>query len=50
LGNIAYLHAAELGGKSLRWDPQKWRFVGNDAANKWQNYPYPRRHGYELPT
>jgi predicted dehydrogenase len=50
LGNIAYLHAAELDGKSLKWDPQKWRFVGNDAANKWQNYPYPRRKGYELPT
>ena len=49
LGNIAYRHAEELAGKSLKWDPQKWRFVGNDAANKWQDYPYPRRSGYELP-
>jgi predicted dehydrogenase len=49
LGNIAYLHAEELGGKSLKWDPQKWEFVGNDEANKWRDYPYPRRKGYELP-
>jgi len=50
LGNIAYLHGAELGGKSLKWDPQKWEFVGNDEANKWRDYPYPRREGFELPT
>ena len=50
LVNIAYLHAAELGGKSLKWDPEKWEFVGNDAANKWRDYPYARRKGYELPT
>lgn len=50
LGNIAYLHGAELGGKSLKWDPAKWEFVGNDQANKWRDYPYPRRKGYELPT
>ena len=50
LGNIAYLHGEELGGKSLKWDPQKWQFVGNDDANKWLDYPYPRRKGYELPT
>ena len=49
LGNIAYLHTEELGGKSLKWDPQKWEFVGNDAANKWKDYPYARRKGYELP-
>ncbi|MBN2295419.1 MAG: Gfo/Idh/MocA family oxidoreductase [Pirellulales bacterium] len=49
LGNVAYLHAEELAGKSLKWDPAKWQFVGNDAANKWQDYPYPRRKGYELP-
>ena len=49
LGNIAYLHAEELAGKSLKWDPQKWEFVGNDAANAWRDYPYPRRAGYELP-
>ncbi len=50
LGNIAYLHGAELGGKSLKWDPQKWEFVGNDEANKWRDYPYPRSKGYELPA
>lgn len=50
LGNVAYLHAEEIGGKSLKWDPQKWEFVGNDAANAWRDYPYPRRKGYELPS
>ncbi|MCL4200999.1 MAG: Gfo/Idh/MocA family oxidoreductase [Pirellulaceae bacterium] len=49
LGNIAYLHGAELGGRSLKWDPAKWEFVGNDEANRWQDYPYPRREGYGLP-
>lgn len=49
LGNLAYLHAEELAGKSLKWDPQKWEFVGNDEANKWRDYPYARRKGYELP-
>ncbi len=49
LGNIAYLHAEELQGKSLKWDPAKWEFVGNDAANAWRDYPYPWRAGYELP-
>ena len=49
LGNIAYAHGEELGGKSLKWDPRKWEFVDNDAANKWRDYPYPRRAGYELP-
>ena len=29
--------------------PQKWEFVGNDAANKFRDYPYPRRAGFELP-
>jgi len=50
LGNIAYLHGAELGGKSLKWDPQKWEFIGNDEANKWRGYPYARREGFELPV
>ena len=50
LGNIAYLHGEELAGKSLKWDPAKWEFVGNDEANKWRDYPYPRRQGYELPS
>ena len=50
LGNIAYLHGEELDGASLKWDPQRWTFVDNDEANKWQDYPYPRRQGYELTT
>ena len=49
LGNIAYLHGKELAGNSLRWDPTKWEFVGNDAANQWRDYPYPWREGYQLP-
>lgn len=49
LGNIAYLHGKELAGKSLKWDPRKWEFIGNEEANKWRDYPYPRREGYELP-
>jgi len=50
LGNVAYLHGKELQGKSLRWDPRKWAFIGNDQANQWRDYPYPRRMGYALPT
>jgi predicted dehydrogenase len=50
LGNIAYLHAEQLDGQPLRWDPKKWEFIGNDEANKWRDYPYPRREGYALPT
>jgi len=49
LGNIAYWHGEELAGKSLKWDPEKWEFIGNDEANQWRDYPYPRRKGYELP-
>jgi predicted dehydrogenase len=45
LGNIMYLHREELGGNSLKWNPAKWEFVGNDEANRWQDYPYPRREG-----
>ena len=50
LGNISYLHGEELAGKSLKWDPAKWEFAGNDEANKWRDYPYPRREGYALPS
>lgn len=50
LGNIAYLHAEEIGGNSLRWDPKKWEFVDNSKANEWRDYPYPRRKEYELPS
>lgn len=50
LGNIVYAHADELVGKTLKWDPQAWKFIGNEEANSWQDYPYARREGYELPT
>jgi predicted dehydrogenase len=50
LGNIAYWHGEELAGKSLKWDPEKWEFIGNAEANTWRDYPYPRRKGYELPV
>lgn len=50
LGNIAYRYAEELAGKSLKWDPKAWKFTNNDAANAWQDYPYERRKGFELPT
>lgn len=50
LGNIAYLHGEELAGQSLKWDPNTWQFIGNDAANAWRDYPYARREGYELPA
>jgi predicted dehydrogenase len=50
LGNIVYLHAEELAGQILKWDPQAWKFVGNETANRWQTYPYERREGYELPS
>jgi predicted dehydrogenase len=49
LGNVAYLHGKELGGRKLQWDPAKWEFPGDAAANAWRDYPYPRRKGYELP-
>ncbi|MBU0718751.1 MAG: gfo/Idh/MocA family oxidoreductase, partial [Planctomycetes bacterium] len=49
LGNMAYLHGKELAGRKLKWDPAKWEFPGDDTANAWRDYPYPRRKGYELP-
>jgi predicted dehydrogenase len=30
LGNLAYWN-----GRSLKWDPAKWRFVNDKEANKW---------------
>lgn len=30
LGNLAYWHR-----RALRWDPAKWQFLGDDAANDW---------------
>ena len=40
--NQAYWH-----GRSLKWDPQAWRFVGDDEANTWLDCK--RREGYQLP-
>jgi len=43
LMNIAYWHRREL-----TWDPERWRFTGDEEANSWIDYE--RREGYELPT
>jgi len=43
LGNLAYWH-----GRRLRWDPQAWRFVGDDEANRWLDCP--RRDPWQLPS
>jgi predicted dehydrogenase len=40
--NLAYWH-----GRSLKWDPQAWRFVDEDEASTWVDYQ--RREGFELP-
>ena len=48
LGNLVYLHPEQLAGQTLSWDPKRWEFVGNDSANAWQDYPYPRRAGFAL--
>ncbi len=48
LGNIVYLHHEELNGQTLKWDPEKWVFVDNEAANAWQDYPYERREPYAI--
>ncbi len=50
LGNLVYLHAEQVAGRTLKWDPQAWRFTNDDMANAWREYPYQRRAGYELPT
>jgi len=42
LVNLAYWY-----GRELRWDPQRWRFIGDDEANTWLDRP--RRKGFELP-
>jgi predicted dehydrogenase len=41
--NIAYWH-----GRSLKWDPQAWRFVDDAEANAWLDYE--RREGFALPA
>lgn len=44
LGNAAY-----WSGKSLKWDPQNWRFVDDDAANR-DLLDRERRDPWQLPT
>ncbi len=34
LGNLAYWH-----NRSLKWDPEKYRFIGDDEANTWLDRP-----------
>jgi hypothetical protein len=43
LGNLAYWN-----GRKLKWDPQQWRFVGDDEANTWLDRQ--RRDPWQLPT
>ncbi len=42
LGNLAYWHR-----RKLRWDPQNWRFLGDDEANTWLDRR--RRDPWQLP-
>ena len=42
LGNLAYWNH-----KSLKWDPKKWKFVGDKEANKWLDRE--RRGPWQLP-
>jgi len=42
LGNLAYWHR-----RKLRWDPGKWQFVDDRAANTWLDVA--RRKPFELP-
>lgn len=42
LGNLAYWHH-----RRLKWDPKRWQFVGDKAANKWLDYE--RREPWQLP-
>ena len=43
LGNLAYWH-----GRSFKWDPKKWQFVGDDEANK-KFLDRDRRDPWQLP-
>jgi hypothetical protein len=42
LGNLAYWHH-----RRLKWDPQAWKFVGDEEANKWLDRE--RRDPWKLP-
>jgi len=42
LANLAYWYR-----RNLRWDPQNWRFAGDDEANQWLDHP--RRDPWQLP-
>jgi predicted dehydrogenase len=42
LGNLAYWHR-----RPLKWDPQRWSFVGDHEANTWLDYQ--RRGEWKLP-
>ena len=35
-------HIAMKLGRKLAWDPEAERFVGDDEANRWLDYPAPR--------
>ena len=42
LGNLAYWHH-----RRLKWDPQAWKFIGDEEANKWLDRE--RREPWKLP-
>lgn len=42
LGNLAYWYR-----RKLRWDPQAWKFLGDDEANQWLDRT--RREPWQLP-
>lgn len=42
LGNLAYWNR-----RKLRWDPENWRFVGDETANGWRDRE--RRAPWKLP-
>ena len=42
LGNLAYWYH-----RRLRWNPNKWRFVGDKIAKTWPDHE--RRGSYQLP-
>src|SRR2546423_5369996 len=43
LGNLAYWNH-----RKLKWDPQKWEFIGDREANTWRDRP--RRDPWQLPA